>query len=674
MGDMFEDRLEAALGDRRVLADLAARAEQQSKRWGCRKLVVAAAWADAHSEVDHLEGGVLVERLVKIGPVGTPPVAEFAPEGLIGPYGTSTASARSWMSDALTVRHRLPRLWERVQAGEIHAWQARKIANLTAHLSIAIVGMVDEQTAGWVTQLPWQTFLKNLDATMLEVDETSYREREKIIAAKREVRATQSEDGLRTLIARGEAGDVAMLLALHQRVAECLADEGDEDPLQVRMSKAMGWIAHPARVLDLLARHATDPDPHREPWEQTTAYAADDTDPWADDLPAAGWETAQHGNYHQQAFDEDEWWTQSRPDQPGAPGDGGEPDYWPADPPPDPDDLAWFQHQHDGTSDGDAGRDSASRDSAGRDSAGRDSASDDTPAVDQPSSGADSGQADPRRSDGGPGDTGPNNAGQSDPDSNGTPPTGGHRPSTKQTSRDWTGATTAADQNTTGHDNPRRSDPDDPDTSDTDPTGPARTGPVRPPLPEAFRPPGWRPLTPAQLAACAPTVVLHVHLSEQTLRDGHGVVRTDWGPILIEQLQRFLLQHEAHLTVYPVVDPAETAAADGYETPLRLRRAMQIRHPRSVFPHSPTTGRTDLDHTPAYLHNGPPGQTGMHTLGPLARCEHRAKTIGNWRSKQPEPGTYLWRSPQGWIMITTNQGTLTLGHTTWATQLWDAAS
>ena len=175
MGDMFEDRLEAALGDRRVLADLAARAEQQSKRWGCRKLVVAAAWADAHSEVDHLEGGVLVERLVKIGPVGTPPVAEFAPEGLIGPYGTSTGSARSWMSDALTVRHRLPRLWERVQAGEIHAWQARKIANLTAHLSIAIVGMVDEQTAGWVTQLPWQTFLKNLDATMLEVDGQSYR-------------------------------------------------------------------------------------------------------------------------------------------------------------------------------------------------------------------------------------------------------------------------------------------------------------------------------------------------------------------------------------------------------------------------------------------------------------------------------------------------------------------
>ncbi|BAK36018.1 hypothetical protein MLP_30040 [Microlunatus phosphovorus NM-1] len=64
---------------------------------------------------------------------------------------------------------------------------------------------------------------------------------------------------------------------------------------------------------------------------------------------------------------------------------------------------------------------------------------------------------------------------------------------------------------------------------------------------------------------------------------------------------------------------------------------------------------------------------------PQVRCpsnggKSRAKTIGNWRSKQPEPGTYLWQSPQGWIMITTNQGTLTLGHTDWATQLWETTA
>jgi hypothetical protein len=37
-----------------------------------------------------------------------------------------------------------------------------------------------------------------------------------------------------------------MMLALYQRVAECLAEEGDEDPLPVRMSKAIGIIANAA--------------------------------------------------------------------------------------------------------------------------------------------------------------------------------------------------------------------------------------------------------------------------------------------------------------------------------------------------------------------------------------------------------------------------------------------
>jgi hypothetical protein len=134
---------------------------------------------------------------------------------------------------------------------------------------------------------------------MLQVDESTYRDRERLAAAKREVRATPSEAGLRTLIARGAAGDVAMMLALYQRVAECLAEEGDEDPLPVRMSKAIGNHRESGPLTDLLARHADDADPHREPWEKVAAHESDPTDPWADDLPPAGWETSQRGIFHQ---------------------------------------------------------------------------------------------------------------------------------------------------------------------------------------------------------------------------------------------------------------------------------------------------------------------------------------------------------------------------------------
>jgi len=179
---MFEVELEAALGDSRALTDLAADVERDSRIAGCRKLLVAAVWADAHSSVDHPDGGLLVERLVQLAPVGCPPVAEFAAQGLVGPFDASTQSVRSWIADALTIRHRLPRLWERVVAGDVHHWKARQIATLTAHLGVAAAAEVDQQTAAWVEQLPWPTFLKALDATMLQVDESTYRARERLAA------------------------------------------------------------------------------------------------------------------------------------------------------------------------------------------------------------------------------------------------------------------------------------------------------------------------------------------------------------------------------------------------------------------------------------------------------------------------------------------------------------
>jgi hypothetical protein len=552
---MFEDGLEAALGDRRALADLSAAVQADHKIAGCRKLVLAAAWADAHSTVDHPDGGPLVEQLIPVGPVGCPLVAESAAAGLVLPFQTSVQGVRGWITDALNLRHRLPQLWARVVAGEVHHWKAREIAQATAHLGLVAVAAVDRQITGWVEQLPWASLLRALDAIMLQVDEATYREREQLAAAKREVRATQSEGGLRTLIARGEAGDVALMLALYGQVAEALADEGDEDPLPVRMSKAIGIIATPARLIDLLARHHDDPDPHRDPWEQVAAHHRDDTDPWAEDLPAAGWQTARHSNHHQPGFDDDGCWDTQTPETDDETG-------WSEESPIDDADRDWWRRHRDG---------------------GMDDADRDADAVAE----------------------------------------------RWEAHADW---------------------------------------------PAAYRRPRWRALTPAELAACRPSVVLHVHLTDQTLQTGHGVVRSPDGPITIDQLRRYLVQTDANITIQPIIDPAAMASADAYEIPLRLRRAMQIRHPRSVFPNSPATGRMDVDHTRPWQSDGPPGQTSLANLGPLTRTEHRAKTVGRWKARQPEPGTYLWRSPEGWIALTTNQGALTLGHTDWAHQLWKSCA
>ena len=84
----------------------------------------------------------------------------------------------------------------------------------------------------------------------------------------------------------------------------------------------------------------------------------------------------------------------------------------------------------------------------------------------------------------------------------------------------------------------------------------------------------------------------------------------------------------------------------------------------------------DLDHTEPYVpmdYGGPPGQTRFGNLGPMGRSSHRAVTHGGWQKHQPEPGYFLHRSPQGYVYLVTNQGTLALGRSEFSRAVWSAA-
>src|SRR5829696_8178486 len=85
----------------------------------------------------------------------------------------------------------------------------------------------------------------------------------------------------------------------------------------------------------------------------------------------------------------------------------------------------------------------------------------------------------------------------------------------------------------------------------------------------------------------------------------------------------------------------------------------------------------DLDHTERYVptdYGGPPGQTRLGNLGPMARPGHRAVTHGGWQKHQPEPGYYIHRSPIGYVYLVTNQGTLALGRTHFSNTVWQASN
>jgi hypothetical protein len=181
-----------------------------------------------------------------------------------------------------------------------------------------------------------------------------------------------------------------------------------------------------------------------------------------------------------------------------------------------------------------------------------------------------------------------------------------------------------------------------------------------------------------------PQVMLHIHLSHEALlaadlpRIGGGVGRLEGvGPVTLGQVRRFLGETGCDVTVQPTVDPEDTPAVDAYEIPRRIREAMFLRMPASCFPYAAGNHQMDLDHTIPYLptaRGGPPGQTGVHNLGPLSRIEHRIKTHSRWRVRQPEPGVWIWRSPHYAYYMVTNAGTQYLGSGPFARRVWRAAA
>jgi hypothetical protein len=181
-----------------------------------------------------------------------------------------------------------------------------------------------------------------------------------------------------------------------------------------------------------------------------------------------------------------------------------------------------------------------------------------------------------------------------------------------------------------------------------------------------------------------PQVMLHIHFSHEALlaadlpKIGVGVGRLEGvGPVTLGQIRRFLGETACDVTVQPTIDPEDTPPVDGYEIPRRIREAMFIRMPASCFPYAAGNHRMDLDHTIPYLppaRGGPPGQTGVHNLGPLSRVEHRIKTHSRWQVRQPEPGIWIWRSPHYAYYMVTNAGTQYLGSGPFARRVWRAAA
>ncbi len=600
--DMFDtdvSDLDAAAVADRLLAStravMAAEAEQ---------LVLATHWVDLHAPefvagCEALLPGA--ERSKRVGADGCPEMSEFAGAELAVYLGRSTASGETLIADAVNLRHRHPLLWRALRQGEVRVWLAVQVARrcAAAGLSAEQALWVDAQVMPSMSALPTKRFLALVDAKIVEADPDGARARAEAEELARFVRVGRADEhGLRTLVARARGGDVLVLVAVLDRLAMVLADQGDTDPLDVRRATALRILADPARALALLAGAALQ---HLDD-DETTEGASPASDP-AFDL-AVGHTVGTNAGTN-----------------------------------------AGFTGTSPGTgvTDGDATGDSPASDAwaTRRSEAAR---------GERPEEWAGwmlDAQGRPLRA-----GTLYDDLVDLEPETGGDLFEGtalelaGPVPAPERTIID--GGSSGSLSASGAPDDPLRRPPDGPDPSL------AGLGDRR----LLRRLVDTLTSTPVRMD---PLCVINVHTTRAALRDSTGVARVEeLGPQSMESVRLWLGAQGTGLRirVRPVVDPDQIAPVDRYEIPAAMRHGVEVVNPFEVFPFGTRASSScDEDHVRPFRRRSDgtpaePGQTRPDNLAPASRFHHRLKTHGSWLCWSPEPGSWWWRTPQGhWFVV-----------------------
>ena len=151
----------------------------------------------------------------------------------------------------------------------------------------------------------------------------------------------------------------------------------------------------------------------------------------------------------------------------------------------------------------------------------------------------------------------------------------------------------------------------------------------------------------------------------------------DGDPLTLDELVDFLGRTRCQVRIQPVLDPTEVAPIDGYEVPQRLRAVVRHRQIADVFPFGTcrvqiwilTTPSDMCQWTTAGRQSDPAGQSGSDGPSQSSRGDPRRED-----KHQPEPGYFVHRSPNGYVYLVTNQGTLALGRTDFGAAVWEASA
>ena len=130
------------------------------------------------------------------------------------------------------------------------------------------------------------------------------------------------------------------------------------------------------------------------------------------------------------------------------------------------------------------------------------------------------------------------------------------------------------------------------------------------------------------------------------------------GFVGIGRLAEWCTDPRTQLDVRPVLDLSSHIHTEAYEVPDRLAEQSDQRDLTCVFANCTRPARRcDHDHRVPYDEGG---ATCSCNIVPLCRGHHRLKTHGGWSYTLLHPGTYLWRSPYGYLYLRDHHGTIDL--------------
>lgn len=230
-------------------------------------LVAACDWAVLHPATgagDYAGFGddsLFGEALVPLAGEGAPLVAEFAPAELAAVLGWTTEPVKELMGDALELRHRLPRTWERLIGLRLPVPVARFAAEQTRDLDPDAAHTADRMLACDPGRLTRRLVKRVVDEVRLHDDPDRCVDDEQQALAARKVELRLGRTPATTDVEMSlDTADAEMFDRTISHLAESPSRLGDADHLDVRRARAVGILADPPTALDLLdGKRATSP-------------------------------------------------------------------------------------------------------------------------------------------------------------------------------------------------------------------------------------------------------------------------------------------------------------------------------------------------------------------------------------------------------------------------------